>query len=115
MKNKGSTNFLKIEPEENHHISSERTNINKGPRNKSNSLLMFERLLLNNKNKFYLDNHFDKHNSQKFLLDKEKYLSEIIFDDEGEVPSKEAFEKNKSKIDLIIPDGAPTKFTFGQN
>ena len=75
--------------------------------------LMFERLL-NNKNKFKLDNHFDKNNCQMFLSEKEKYLSEIIMEDEDFKSGDEIPEKNKSKIEILMPNGAPSKFTFGQ-
>ena len=78
---------------------------------KNNEMLMFERLL-NNKNKFKLDNNFDKTNSQQFLLEKEKYLSEIDIDD-GDF-STENLERNKSRKDLLIPNGAPNQYTFGQ-
>ena len=71
--------------------------------------LMFERLL-NNKNKFSLDNHFDENNSHQFLLDKEKYLTEIKLDD-GKLKSSDTCI---SKKELIIPNGAPNKYTFGQ-
>ena len=83
-------------------------------KNNDTNLLMFERLL-NNKNKFKLDNNFDTINSQKFLNEKEKYLSEIVIDDGGELSYKETFEKTKSKKEILIPYGAPTKYTFGQN
>ena len=79
---------------------------------KNNTLLMFERLL-NNKNKFSLDNHFDKNNSQIFLSEKEKYLAEINLDD-GDYNSAETLEKTKSKIEISIPYGAPNQYTFGQ-
>ena len=79
---------------------------------RNNTSLMFERLL-NNKNKFTLDDHFDKRNSATFLLEKEKYLSPIDIDD-GDCPS-ETIEKTRSKIEIFIPNGAPTKYTFGQN
>ena len=106
----------------NHNKLCLNTNLNKLPTfstenkdnneiNKNNTLLMFERLL-NNKNKFKLDNHFDNANSQQFLLEKEKYLSEINIDD-GDY-STETLERNKSRTDLLIPNGAPTKYTFGQ-
>ena len=78
---------------------------------KKNAILMFERLL-NNKNKFKLDNHFDNENSQQFLLEKEKYLSEINIDDEDY--STETLERIKSKEEILIPNGAPNKYTFGQ-
>ena len=83
-------------------------------KNNDTNLLLFERLL-NNKNKFKLDNNFDTVNSQKFLNEKEKYLSEIIIDDVGELSYKETFEKTKSKKEIFIPYGAPNKYTFGQN
>ncbi len=75
--------------------------------------VMFERLL-NNKNKFKLDNHFDKNNCQMFLSEKEKYLSEIIIEDEDFKSGDEMPEKSKSKIEILMPNGAPSKFTFGQ-
>ena len=62
---------------------------------KNNEMLMFERLL-NNKNKFKLNNH----------------LSEIDIDD-GDF-STETLERNKSRTDLLIPNGAPNQYTFGQ-
>ena len=80
---------------------------------KNNTSLMFERLL-NNKKKFSLDNNFDKRHSDKFLLEKEKYLSPIDIDDDGDFPS-EILDKTKSKIELFIPNDAPNKYTFGQN
>ena len=80
---------------------------------KKNTLLMFENLL-NNKNKFKLDNHFDNKNCQIFLSEKEKYLAEIIIDDDAEHKKNKIYERNKSKEDILIPNGAPTKFTFGQ-
>ena len=82
---------------------------------KKNTLLMFENLL-NNKNKFKLDNHFDNKNCQIFLSEKEKYLSEIIIDDDSENKKNinKIYERNKSKEDILIPNGAPTKYTFGQ-
>ena len=80
--------------------------------NNNDTALMFERLL-NNKKKFTLDNHFDKRNSDKFLLEKEKYLSPINIDD-GDYTS-DALEKTRSKVELFIPNGAPNKYTFGQN
>ena len=91
-------------------------NRNKGYKLNNNSdtnLLMFERLF-NKKNKFKLDNNFDTVNSQKFLNEKEKYLSEIIIDDGGELSHKETYEKTKSKKEILIPNGAPNKYTFGQ-
>ena len=106
----------------NHNKLGLNTNLNKIPTfstenkdnneiNKNNTLLMFERLL-NNKNKFKLDNHFDNVNSHQFLLEKEKYLSEINIDD-GDY-STETLERNKSRTELLIPNGAPTQCTFGQ-
>ena len=74
---------------------------------------MFERLL-NNKNKFTLDNHFDKNNTQVFLSEKEKYLSEIIIEDEDIKSGDEMPENNKSKKEILMPNGVPSKFTFGQ-
>ena len=76
--------------------------------------LMFERLF-NNKNKFKLDNQFDKNNCQIFLSEKEKYLSEIIIEDEDLKSGDEIPEKNKSKNEILMPKGAPSRFTFGQN
>ena len=97
-------------------------NINKNPtfhsdnqndkeNSKNNAILMFERLL-NIKKKFKLDNHFDKRNSHKFLLEKEKYLSPIELDD-GDFPN-ETIEKNKSTTEILIPNGALNSYTFGQ-
>ena len=78
---------------------------------KNSSFNMFENLL-NNKNKFKLDNHFDQTNSQQFLLEKEKYLSEINIDDGDN--STETLQRNKSKTEILIPNGAPNRYTFGQ-
>ena len=92
---------------------SEYKNINKSTKN-INSLKMFENLLLN-KHKFSLDNNFDKNHCKKFLSEKDKYLSKIIFYDEVELPSDEIEENRKYKKEINIPDGAPNKYTFGQN
>ncbi len=70
--------------------------------------------LLNNKNKFTLDNHFDKNNTEIFLSEKEKYLSEINIEDEDIKSGDEMPEKNKSKKEILMPNGVPSKFTFGQ-
>ena len=87
--------------------------INKDIR-KMNSLLMYESLI-NNKTKFKLDNHFDKNNCKWFLSEKEKYLSEIIIDDDDADPLDLPFvESRKSRKDLFIASGFPTKFTFGE-
>ena len=87
--------------------------INKDIR-KMNSLLMYESLI-NNKTKFKLDNHFDKNNCKLFLSEKEKYLSEIIIDDDDGEPLELTFVENrKSRKDLLIASGCPTKFTFGE-
>ena len=86
-------------------------NKNNNEISKNNTILMFESLF-NNKNKFKLDNHFDQTNSQQFLLEKEKYLSEIIIDD-GDY-STETLERNRTKTEILIPNGAPNKYTFGQ-
>ena len=88
--------------------------INKDEKQKNNSLLMFE-IMFNNKNKFTLDNHFDKNNCKIFLSDKEKYLCEIIIDDEEDFHKGEAIESKKTKTELLIPNGVATKYTFGQN
>ena len=101
--------FLKVNINKNPTFSSDNQNNNENTKN--NTLLMFERLL-NNKKKFKLDNHFDKRNSHKFLLEKEKYLSPIELDD-GDI-SNESLNKNISRTELLIPNGAPTSYTFGQ-
>ena len=80
---------------------------------KMNSLLMLESLI-NNKSKFKLDNHFDKNNCRIFLSEKEKYLSEIIIDDEEEPIDMNFIDDRKSRKDLLIVSGCPTKYTFGQ-
>ena len=75
---------------------------------------MFEKLL-NNKNKFKIDNHFDKNNAKKFLKEKEKYLSEIIIEDEIMPYNKRLKLDNsiaKKETDIMIPT-SPNKFTFG--
>ena len=77
-------------------------------------LLMFEKLL-NNKNKFSIENHFDKKNSQKFLNEKDEYLSEIVFEDDDSSLNEVRTEKNNSKKDLEITiPNSPNKFTFGK-
>ena len=77
-------------------------------------LLMFEKLL-NNKNKFSLDNHFDRKNSQKFLNEKAEYLSEIVLEDDVSSLNEVRTEKNNSKKDLELSmPNSPNKFTFGQ-
>ena len=88
-------------------------NISNNENKKKNTLLMFENLL-NIKNKFKLDNHFDNINCQIFLSEKEKYLKEIIIDDDIEHKKNKMYERNKSKEDILIPNGEPTKYTFGQ-
>ena len=78
------------------------------------TLLMFEKLL-NNKNKFSLDNHFDRKNSQKFLNEKAEYLSEIVLEDDVSSLNEVRTEKNNSKKDLELSmPNSPNKFTFGQ-
>ena len=76
------------------------------------TLLKYEKLL-NNKKKFSLDNHFDRKNSKQFLVEKDKYLSEIIIEDE---PSKKDDKIEKSQTDNDLDISVPssnTKFTFG--
>ena len=81
---------------------------------KKYTLLKYERLL-NNKKKFSLDNHFDRKNSKQFLVEKDKYLSEMIIDDE---PSKKDIDENIGKshtvddLDISVPSSI-NKFTFG--
>ncbi len=55
---------------------------------------------MNNKKKFSLDNHFDRKNSKQFLVEKDKYLSEMIIDDE---PSKkdDNIEKSHTVNELV--------------
>ena len=79
-------------------------------------MLKYEKLL-NNKKKFSLDNHFDRKNSKQFLVEKDKYLSEMIIEDE---PSKKEdssyIEKSKTVDDLNNSVSVPSsmnKFTFG--
>ena len=76
------------------------------------TLLKYEKLL-NNKKKFSLDNHFDRKNSKQFLVEKDKYLSEMIIDDE---PSKrdDNIEKSRTvdELDLSVPSSI-NKLTFG--
>ena len=108
--NKSSKNLCTKEDEQlNPKFSSDFNN------NYEDHKIMFERLL-NNKNKFKLDNHFDKNNSQMFLSEKEKYLSEIIIEDEDFKSDDDIPEINKSnqKREILMPNGAPSKFTFGQ-
>ena len=74
---------------------------------------MFEELL-NNKKKFFLDNHFDRKHCKKFLNEKDKYLSEMVFDDEP--PKSQLTNKNlatRKTLDIPIPS-SPNKFTFKQ-
>ena len=80
------------------------------------TMLKYEKLL-NNKKKFSLDNHFDRKNSKQFLVEKDKYLSEMIIEDE---PSKKEdssyIEKSKTVDDLNNSVSVPSsmnKFTFG--
>ena len=81
---------------------------------KKYTLLMFEKLL-NNKNKFTLDDHFDKNNQKKVLNEKDEYLSEMIFEDDIPLNNNEIENKiTKKELDIIMP-GSPHKFTFGQN
>ena len=79
---------------------------------KKYTLLKYERLL-NNKKKFSLDNHFDRKNSKQFLVEKDKYLSEMIIEDE---PSKKDDNIEKSHtvndLDISVPSSI-NKFTFG--
>ena len=76
------------------------------------TLLKYEKLL-NNKKKFSLDNHFDRKNSKQFLVEKDKYLSEMIIEDE---PSKKDDNIEKSHtvndLDISVPSSI-NKFTFG--
>ena len=76
------------------------------------TLLKYEKLL-NNKKKFSLDNHFDRKNSKQFLVEKDKYLSEILIEDE---PSKndDIIEKSQTvnDLDISVPSSI-NKFTFG--
>ena len=76
------------------------------------TLLKYEKLL-NNKKKFSLDNHFDRKNSKQFLVEKDKYLSEMIIEDE---PSKKDGNIEKSHtvndLDISVPSSI-NKFTFG--
>ena len=76
------------------------------------TLLKYEKLL-NNKKKFSLDNHFDRKNSKQFLVEKDKYLSEMIFEDE---PSRKDDNIEKSHtvddLDISVPSSM-NKFTFG--
>ena len=77
------------------------------------TLLMFEKLL-NNKKKFVLDNHFDRKHCKKFLYEKDKYLSKMVFDDEP--PKKQQTIKNnesRKTLDIPLPN-SPNKFSFKQ-
>ena len=78
------------------------------------TLLMLEKLL-NNKNKFKIDNHFDKTNSKKFLKEKEECLSEIVIEDDVTVNNNrlKLDTITKKEFDIIMPT-SPNKFTFGQ-
>ena len=77
------------------------------------TLLMFEKLL-NNKKKFFLDNHFDRKHSKKFLYEKDKYLSKMVFDDEPP-KSQQTIKNNESRKTLDIPlPNSPNKFSFKQ-
>ena len=77
------------------------------------TLLMFEKLL-NDKKKFFLDNHFDRKHCKKFLYEKDKYLSEMVFDDEPP-QNQQALKNNESRktLDISIPN-SPHKFSFKQ-
>ena len=77
------------------------------------TLLMFEKLL-NNKKKFFLDNHFDRKHSKKFLYEKDKYLSKMVFDDEP--PKSQQIIKNsetRKTLNITLPN-SPNKFSFKQ-
>jgi len=106
-----SKNKLCLEGNINKNPTFSSANQNNEENSKNNTILMFERLL-NNKKKFKLDNHFDKRNSSKFLKEKEKYMCPIELED-GDF-SNETLEKNKSRKELLIPNGAPNRYTFGQ-
>ena len=75
---------------------------------------MFEKLL-NNKNKFKIDNHFDKNNSQKFLKEKDESLSEIVIEDDVTINNNrlKLDTITKKEFDIIMPT-SPNKFTFCQ-
>ena len=77
------------------------------------TLLMFEKLL-NDKKKFFLDNHFDRKHCKKFLYEKDKYLSEMVFDDEPP-QNQQAIKNNESRktLDISIPN-SPHKLSFKQ-
>ena len=78
------------------------------------TLLMFEKLL-NNKNKFKIDNHFDKNNSKKFLKEKDECLSEIVIEDDVTINNNRLKLETITKKEFdIIMSAAPNKFTFGQ-
>ena len=113
MKNENINNSkdLNINEKKNPIFSNDDKNNNE--KQKNSNLLMFEKLL-NDKNKFKLDNHFDTINCEKFLSEKEKYLSEIKFVEDEDYLNKEELEKIISKKDIIIPNNAPNKYTFGQ-
>ena len=78
------------------------------------TLLMFEKLL-NNKNKFKIDNHFDKNNSKRFLKEKDECLSEIVIEDDVTINNNrlKLDTITKKEFDIIMP-ASPNKFTFGQ-
>ena len=95
----------------NHKFSSVFCQNNEESRNKT--LLMFEKLL-NNKKKFFLDNHFDRKHCKKFLYEKDKYLSKMVFDDEP--PKIQQTIKNndtRKTLDISVPY-SPNKFSFKQ-
>jgi len=75
------------------------------------TLLMFEKLL-NNKKKFVLDNHFDRKHCKKFLYEKDKYLSEMVLDDEP-LKIQKTIKNNETRktLDISIPN-SPNKFSF---
>ena len=81
-------------------------------KNENNNSAIIDKFL-NDKNKLSLDNKFDENNCQVFLSEKEKYLSEM-FTEEEELLSYGTIEKTKSKEEIIIPNGLPSKYTFGQ-
>ena len=75
------------------------------------TLLMFEKLL-NKKKKFVLDNHFDRKHCKKFLYEKDKYLSEMVLDDEP-LKIQKTIKNNETRktLDISIPN-SPNKFSF---
>ena len=79
--------------------------------NRKYTLLMFEKLL-NNKKKFVLDNHFDRKHCKKFLYEKDKYLSKMVFDDEPLI-SQQIIQNNDTRktLNIFIPN-SPNKFSF---